>query len=96
MMSWSKESPRITKFSNQFGFQQNLMMILYQLQGWHTMGQDCPDVKITMNVIHFESSGFNVQQGLEICGLKKCGPQRYTVFDWIPKHLRYTDFGQKP
>ena len=37
-----------------------------------------------------------VQQGLEIHGLEECGPWRYTVFNWFPKHLRYTDFGQKP
>ncbi len=37
-----------------------------------------------------------IQQGLEIRGLEKCGPQRYTVFNWISKHLRYTIFGQKP
>ena len=35
-------------------------------------------------------------QGLEIRGLEECKPQRYTVFNWIPKHLRYMDFGQKP
>ena len=29
-------------------------------------------------------------------GLKKCGPQRYTVLNWIPKHLRYMDFDQTP
>ena len=37
-----------------------------------------------------------VQQGLEIHGLEEHGPWRYTVFNWIPKHLRYTVFGQKP
>ena len=37
-----------------------------------------------------------VQQGLEIHGLEEHGPWRYTVFNWFPKHLRYTDFGQKP
>ena len=37
-----------------------------------------------------------IQQGLEIHGLKEHGPWRYTVFNWFPKHLRYTDFGQKP
>ena len=37
-----------------------------------------------------------LQQGLEKRGLEKCGPRRYTVFNWIPKHFRYTDFGQKP
>ena len=37
-----------------------------------------------------------LQQGLEIHGLKECGPWRCTVFNWFPKHLRYTDFGQKP
>ena len=37
-----------------------------------------------------------VQQGLEIHGLEECGPWRCTVFNWFPKHLRYTDFGQKP
>ena len=37
-----------------------------------------------------------IQQGLEIHGLEECGPWRYTVFNWFPKHLRYTDFGQKP
>ena len=37
-----------------------------------------------------------LQQGLEIHGLEKHGPWRYTVFNWFPKHLRYTDFGQKP
>ena len=37
-----------------------------------------------------------VQQGLEIHGLEEHGPWRYTVFNWIQKHLRYTDFGQKP
>ena len=43
------------------------------------------------------SSKWNyVQQGLEIHGLKECGPWRYTVFNWIPKHLRYTVFDQKP
>jgi hypothetical protein len=31
-----------------------------------------------------------IQQGLEIHGLEKCGPWRYTVFNWVPKHLRYT------
>ena len=39
---------------------------------------------------------FSVQQGLEIHGLEECGPWRYTVLNWIPKHLRYTVFGQKP
>ena len=38
----------------------------------------------------------DIQQGLEIHGLEECGPWRYTVFDWFSKHLRYTDFGQKP
>ena len=38
----------------------------------------------------------NVQQGLEIHGLEEHGPWTYTVFNWIPKHLRYTVFGQKP
>ena len=38
----------------------------------------------------------NVQQGLEIHGLEKRGPWRYMVFNWFPKHSRYTDFGQKP
>jgi hypothetical protein len=28
-----------------------------------------------------------VQQGLEIHGLKECGPWRYTVFNWVPKHF---------
>ena len=37
-----------------------------------------------------------IQQGLEIHGLKEHGPWRYTVFNWFPKHLRYTVFGQKP
>ena len=37
-----------------------------------------------------------IQQGLEIHGLEECGPWRCTVFNWFPKHLRYTDFGQKP
>ena len=36
------------------------------------------------------------QQDLEIHGLEECGPQRYRVFDWIQKDLRYMDFGQKP
>ena len=31
-----------------------------------------------------------LQQGLEIHGLEECGPWRYTVFNWFPKHLRYT------
>ena len=39
---------------------------------------------------------FTIQQGLEIHGLEEHGPCRYTVFNWIPKHLRYTVFGQKP
>ena len=39
---------------------------------------------------------WNVQQGLEIHGLEEHGPWRYTVFNWIPKHLRYTVFEQKP
>ena len=39
---------------------------------------------------------FVIQQGLEIHGLKEHGPWRYTVFNWFPKHLRYTVFGQKP
>ena len=34
-----------------------------------------------------------VQQGLEIHGLEECGPWRYTVFNWFPKHLRYTVLG---
>ena len=53
----------------------------------HTSDQEWvdPGVNITL-----------VQQGLEIHGLKECGPWRYTVFNWFPKHLRYTDFGQKP
>ena len=38
----------------------------------------------------------DVQQGLEIHGLKEHGPWRYMVFNWFPKHLRYTVFGQKP
>jgi hypothetical protein len=37
-----------------------------------------------------------VQQSLEIHGLEEHGPWRYTVFNWIPKHLRYTVSGQKP
>ena len=37
-----------------------------------------------------------LKQGLEIHGLEECGPWRYTVFNWFPKHLRYTDFGPKP
>ena len=37
-----------------------------------------------------------VQQGLEIHGLEEHGPWRYTVFNWISKHLRYTVLGQKP
>ena len=28
-------------------------------------------------------------------GLEECVSQRYMVFNWIQKHLRYTDFGQK-
>jgi hypothetical protein len=27
-----------------------------------------------------------VQQGLEIRGLEECGPWRYTVLNWFPKH----------
>ena len=34
-----------------------------------------------------------VQQGLEIHGLEDCRPWRYTVFNWFPKHVRYTVFG---
>ena len=34
-----------------------------------------------------------IQQGLEIHGLEECGPWRYTVFNWFPKHLRYTVLG---
>ena len=37
-----------------------------------------------------------LQQGLKIHGLEEHGPWRYTVFNWIPKHLRYTILGQKP
>jgi hypothetical protein len=37
-----------------------------------------------------------LQQGLEIHGLEEHGPWRYTVFNWIPKHLTYTVLGQKP
>ena len=37
-----------------------------------------------------------LQQGLEIHGLEEHGPWRYTVFNWFPKRLRCTDFGQKP
>ena len=28
-------------------------------------------------------------------GLDECVSQRYMVFNWIQKHLRYTDLGQK-
>ena len=50
-----------------------------------------------MYIFDMKKSAYkNVQQGLEIHGLKECGPWRYTVFNWFPKHLRYTDFGQKP
>ena len=35
----------------------------------------------------------HIQQGLEIHGLEECGPWRYTVFNWFPKHLRYTVLG---
>jgi hypothetical protein len=34
----------------------------------------------------------DLQQGLEIHGLKECGPWRYTVLNWFSKHLRYADF----
>ena len=37
-----------------------------------------------------------IQQSLEIHGLEEHGPWRYTVFNWISKHLRYTVLGQKP
>ena len=37
-----------------------------------------------------------LQQGLEIHGLEEHEPWRYTVFNWFPKHLRYTVFDQKP
>ena len=43
----------------------------------------------------YRNSNF-VQQGLEIHGLEEHGPWSYTVFDWIPKHLRCTVLGQKP
>ena len=43
----------------------------------------------------FQFKRHNLQQGLEIHGLKECGPWRCTVFNWFPKHLRYTDLGQK-
>ena len=43
-----------------------------------------------------KKDNFNIQQGLEIHGLEECGPWRCTVFNWFPKHLRYTDLGQKP
>ena len=39
---------------------------------------------------------FEIQQGLKIHGLEEHGPWRYTVFNWISKHLRYTVLGQKP
>ena len=42
------------------------------------------------------SHGMLVQQGLEIHGLKECGPWRYTVCNWFPKYLRYTDLDKKP
>ena len=38
---------------------------------------------------------FQIQQGLEIHGLKECGPWRCTVFNWFPKHLRYAVFSPK-
>ena len=53
-------------------------------------------IKGTVNIPTFETDKVHIQQGLEIHGLKECGPWRYTVFNWFPKHLRYTDFGQKP
>ena len=60
-------------------------MLLYKEKG-DALCKLCLDKKITKTV----------QQGLEIRGLEECGPWRYTVFNWFPKHLRYTDFGQKP
>ena len=30
------------------------------------------------------------------CNISYSKTLRYTVFDWIQKDLRYTDFGQKP
>ena len=45
---------------------------------------------------HLLSQWDEIQQGLEIHGLEEHGPWRYTVFNWIPKHLRYTVLDQKP
>ena len=45
--------------------------------------------------VHFKPNN-SLQQGLEIHGLEEHGPWRYTVSNWIPKHLRYTVLGQKP
>ena len=57
-------------------------------------------MKITPFHLAAQRGHFNIckliQQGLEIHGLKECGPWGYTVFNWFSKHLRYTDFGQKP
>ena len=39
---------------------------------------------------------FEIQQDLEIHSLKEWETWRYTGFNRIPKHLRYTEFGQKP
>ena len=43
---------------------------------------------------HKELETFQVdnilQQGLEIHGLKEHGSWKYAVFNWIPKHLRYS------
>ena len=48
------------------------------------------------HTVRYFITKITVQQGLEIHGLEEHGPWRYTVFNWIPKHLRYTVFGQKP
>ena len=47
-------------------------------------------------IFMYTQNHFGIQQGLEIHGLEEHGPWRYTVFNWISKHLRYTVFDQKP
>ena len=46
---------------------------------------------LSAEVRFFKALGQNmVQQSLVIHGLEECGPWRYMVYSWIPKHLRYT------
>ena len=48
----------------------------------------CSEMTLSMlqkSTFHI-SNKKEIRQGLKICGLKECGPWRFTVFSWFPNN----------